>query len=56
MSGKFAFNSQNESSPTNNTCNKQLKHILKEHGAKKITFHGLRHTHANYLLSQKIAI
>lgn len=35
--------------------NKRLKHILEEiHSPKIITFHGLRHTHASWLLSQGV--
>lgn len=35
--------------------NKRLRYILEKiHSPKKITFHGLRHTHASWLLSQGI--
>lgn len=42
--------------PTSNAVNKQLKRYLEQSDSKVITFHGLRHTHASYLLSKDIAI
>lgn len=42
---------------TNASINKRLKNILKEIGADKIiSVHGLRHTHASFLLSQDIDV
>lgn len=38
-------------------ANKQLKSLLRKAGVvKKLSFHGLRHTHASYLLSQGVDI
>lgn len=45
--------------PTNNAANKALKWLQKDAGIDKdkwITFHGLRHTHASYLISNNIPI
>lgn len=42
--------------PTNNAVNKQLRRYLEKNDSKIITFHGLRHTHASYLLSKDVAI
>ncbi|MBZ5980080.1 site-specific integrase [Leuconostoc gasicomitatum] len=42
--------------PTNNAANKQLRRYLEMDSSKLITFHGLRHTHASFLLSKDIAI
>lgn len=53
---EFAFESITGLPPTNNAVNKQLKRYLEQNDSKVITFHGLRHTHASYLLSKDIAI
>lgn len=42
--------------PTSNASNKTLRHALKKLDAKVITFHGLRHTHASYLLYKGVSI
>lgn len=45
--------------PTDNACNKALIAMQKEIGVKKekrITFHGLRHSHVSYLISQGVDI
>lgn len=53
---RFAFESTTGLPPSNNAVNKQLRRYLENNGCKIITFHGLRHTHASYLLSKDIAI
>ncbi len=53
---QYAFESITGLPPTNNAVNKQLRRYLEKRNSKLITFHGLRHTHASYLLSQDIAI
>ncbi|MFK8261411.1 site-specific integrase [Leuconostoc mesenteroides] len=53
---KYAFESITGLPPTNAAVNKQLRRYLKKNDSKLITFHGLRHTHASFLLSQDIAI
>ncbi|MBZ5958181.1 site-specific integrase [Leuconostoc gasicomitatum] len=53
---QYAFESITGLPPTNNAVNKQLKRYLEKRNSKLITFHGLRHTHASYLLSKDIAI
>lgn len=53
---RFAFESTNGLPPTNNAVNKQLRRYLEKNDSKIITFHGLRHTHASYLLSKDVAI
>ncbi|WP_288946115.1 site-specific integrase [uncultured Leuconostoc sp.] len=53
---RFAFESTTGLPPSNNAVNKQLRRYLENNGCKLITFHGLRHTHASYLLSKDIAI
>ncbi|WP_261809519.1 tyrosine-type recombinase/integrase [Levilactobacillus humaensis] len=43
--------------PSSTAANKTLKHSLVAVGSKKIiTFHGLRHTHASYLIYKDISI
>ncbi len=45
--------------PTNNAANKTLRQLQKDAGINQqnwITFHGLRHTHASYLISNNIPI
>ncbi|WP_342355415.1 tyrosine-type recombinase/integrase [Leuconostoc suionicum] len=42
--------------PTNAAVNKLLRRYLKKNDSKLITFHGLRHTHASFLLLQDIVI
>jgi len=56
LSERFAFESVTGLPPTNNAVNKQLRRYLEKNNSKLITFHGLRHTHASYLLSKDIAI
>ncbi|OLN21875.1 site-specific integrase [Domibacillus antri] len=41
---------------TNNTVNKMLGRLSTELGIKRITIHGLRHTHASVLLYQGVSI
>ena len=53
---QYAFESITGLPPTNNAVNKQLRRYLEKRNSKLITFHGLRHTHASYLLSKDIAI
>jgi len=52
----YAFQGVNGLPPTNNAVNKQLRRFLSDIDSKQITLHGLRHTHASYLLSKDIAI
>ena len=52
----YAFESITGLPPTNAAVNKQVRRYLKKNDSKLITFHGLRHTHASFLLSQDIAI
>lgn len=42
--------------PTDNAVNKALRVAHEKLGIKKITFHGLRHTHASYLLYKNVSI
>lgn len=42
--------------PTDNAVNKLLRSAHDKLGIKKITFHGLRHTHASYLLYKNVSI
>lgn len=53
---RFAFEGENGKPISNNAVNKRLKYYLSLDDSTPITFHGLRHTHASYLLSQDIAI
>ncbi|QEA50229.1 tyrosine-type recombinase/integrase [Leuconostoc lactis] len=53
---EFAFESDNGTPPTDNAANKQLRRYLEKINSKIITFHGLRHTHASYLLANDLAI
>ncbi|MEX0380429.1 tyrosine-type recombinase/integrase [Leuconostoc sp. MS02] len=53
---RFAFEGDNSKPILNNAVNKRLKYYLDIDNSTPITFHGLRHTHASYLLSQDIAI
>lgn len=53
---RFFFESETGYPPTNNATNKQLERFLKSGNCKIITFHGLRHTHASYLLANDISI
>lgn len=39
-----------------NSCNQTLKRILKKLNCKNVSLHGLRHTHASFLLAQGISI
>lgn len=52
----YAFESITGYPPSNTAANKQLARYLKRGDCKIITFHGLRHTHASYLLSKDISI
>lgn len=52
----FAFEGDSGKPISNNAVNKRLKYYLDMDNSTPITFHGLRHTHASYLLSQDIAI
>ncbi|WP_158682944.1 site-specific integrase [Lactobacillus sp. CBA3605] len=42
--------------PSDNSVNKSLRAAHERLGIKKITFHGLRHTHASYLLYKDVSI
>lgn len=42
--------------PTSNAVNDSLRNALKRVHAKEITFHGLRHTHASYLIYAGISL
>lgn len=42
--------------PTDNAVNKLLRTAHDKLGIKKITFHGLRHTHASYLIYKNVSI
>ncbi|MEX0380868.1 tyrosine-type recombinase/integrase [Leuconostoc sp. MS02] len=53
---RYAFEGNNDIPPTNEGANKQLARYLDKGDCKIITFHGLRHTHASYLLANDIAI
>lgn len=53
---RFAFEGNNGKPISNNAVNKSLRYYLDIDKSTPITFHGLRHTHASYLLSQDIAI
>ena len=53
----FVFLSATGGVMTNETVNHTLKRVLKQLGVSKIiTFHGLRHTHASYLLAKGISL
>ena len=47
---------QSRSIPTGTAVNKLLSKAHEQLGIKKITFHGLRHTHASYLIYKRISI
>lgn len=52
---RFVFETKNTMPPTSAAANKQLRRDLDDIGATKvITFHGLRHTHASWLLSHGV--
>lgn len=53
---RFAFEGDNGKPISNNAVNKRLRYYLELDNSTPITFHGLRHTHASFLLSQDIAI
>ncbi|WP_461241169.1 tyrosine-type recombinase/integrase [Paucilactobacillus sp. N302-9] len=54
---KFIFINTRGEIPSSNGVNKVLARVLKKiHASKKITFHGLRHTHASYLLANGIKV
>ena len=52
----YAFQGRDGLPISNNAVNRQLRTYLEMDSSKTITFHGLRHTHASYLLSKDIAI
>ncbi|MDK1716590.1 tyrosine-type recombinase/integrase [Dellaglioa algida] len=53
----FVFITKYHEIPSDNAVNKTLRKILTELDTKnKITFHGLRHTHASMLISQDVSI
>src|SRR5699024_8520617 len=53
----FVFISYTRAVPVGNmTINKSLNRMIKETGIKRITVHGLRHTHATILLSEKVSV
>lgn len=56
LGDRFAFEGLNGKPISNNAVNKRLRYYLDMDNSTPITFHGLRHTHASYLLSQDIAI
>lgn len=56
LGSRFAFEGDNGKPISNNAVNKRLRYYLDMDNSTPITFHGLRHTHASYLLSQDIAI
>lgn len=53
---KFVFQGVNGYPATSASCNHTLKNYLEKDNSKKITFHGLRHTHASYLLANDISV
>ncbi|WP_258115610.1 site-specific integrase [Levilactobacillus yiduensis] len=50
------FLSQIGKVPDDTAANQTLHRVLKKIGAKDITFHGLRHTHASYLIYKGVSI
>ncbi|CAK1227842.1 Integrase/recombinase [Fructobacillus tropaeoli] len=56
LNHKFVFYGKNGFPPKNESCNKELKKILEANNSKVITMHGLRHTHASFLLANDISI
>ncbi|MCK8627659.1 tyrosine-type recombinase/integrase [Fructobacillus cardui] len=56
MSGNYSFQSTTGYPMTDNACNKKLAWLLEKLGAKQIKMHGLRHTHASYLLANDVDI
>ncbi|MHC9537748.1 site-specific integrase [Dellaglioa sp. BT-FLS60] len=53
----FVFITKRHEIPSDNAVNKVLRNLLSEINAKnKITFHGLRHTHASMLIAQDVSI
>lgn len=56
-SNNLIFIRKNGKVPSSNASNNMLHTALKKIGAKKdITFHGLRHTHASYLIYKGVSI
>ncbi|WP_099974963.1 tyrosine-type recombinase/integrase [Lactobacillus terrae] len=54
---QLVFLSNRNQVPTSNGVNKTLSKVLKELEIdNQITFHGLRHTHASYLISKDVSI
>ncbi|API91264.1 hypothetical protein BKP57_04980 [Virgibacillus sp. 6R] len=41
---------------SNNNLNKVLRRVLSDLGIETITSHGLRHTHASYLIYEKVSL
>ena len=41
---------------SNNNLNKVLRRVLTDLGIETITSHGLRHTHASYLIYEKVSL
>lgn len=56
MPGQYAFQSTTGYPMTDNACNKKLSWLLEKIGTKQIKMHGLRHTHASYLLANDVDI
>ncbi|CAK1224421.1 Integrase/recombinase [Fructobacillus fructosus] len=52
----FVFEGRNGLPLTTNGLNKSLKAFLNKDGSKVITSHGLRHTHASYLLAHDVSV
>lgn len=56
-SNEFVFISYTRAIPVGNmTINKSLNTVIEKTGIKRITVHGLRHTHATILLNKEVSI
>src|SRR5690625_1472606 len=54
---EFVFISYTRAIPVGNmTINKSLNKVIEKTGIKRITVHGLRHTHATILLNKKVSV
>ncbi|MBS9338350.1 site-specific integrase [Fructobacillus sp. M2-14] len=53
---RFVFQTRNGFPPSNNTCNTMLSIFLKKDNSKIVTMHGLRHSHASYLISNDVSV